>query len=178
VASPARAVHESTAALMQKAVPSNSRAWLWAALTFALGAALLAIAWNLPAPPVKDEPVPAPVKEQPVAATPPSPAPRDRPSPSKPSPRAAAERPKPVAPVPPPPPLLDAPKKKGTLKIWVRPYALVTVDGRSVGRTPFQPLELDEGEHRLLLTNPELNRTHEERVVVSGDTVYRFSFEP
>jgi serine/threonine-protein kinase len=46
----------------------------------------------------------------------------------------------------------------GKLRVIVVPWADVVVDGRKVGQTPMAPIELPAGSHRVVLTNPELNK--------------------
>ena len=62
----------------------------------------------------------------------------------------AAEPPTPVSPAPPP---VAAPGV-GELRILASPWAEVTVDGQPVGTTPFAPLRLATGTHKVVLTNP------------------------
>ena len=55
----------------------------------------------------------------------------------------------------------DAPAAvaKGELKLLVRPWARVEVDGQEVGVTPLnEPLLLSAGEHRVRLVNPDLDK--------------------
>ncbi len=46
----------------------------------------------------------------------------------------------------------------GRLRVIVVPWADVVVDGRKVGQTPMAPIELAAGSHRVVLTNPELEK--------------------
>ena len=46
----------------------------------------------------------------------------------------------------------------GRLRVIVMPWADVVVDGRKVGQTPMAPIELAAGSHRVLLTNPDLDK--------------------
>jgi serine/threonine-protein kinase len=46
--------------------------------------------------------------------------------------------------------------RKGTLRILVRPWATVVLDGKPLGTTPLAPASLYEGPHRLELTNDKL----------------------
>jgi hypothetical protein len=67
------------------------------------------------------------------------------------------------SPPPPPPPRVergrrDAAAGKGRMSIFVRPYAMVSVDGRPVGQTPLPGLELAAGRHTIELVNDKLRR--------------------
>ena len=55
---------------------------------------------------------------------------------------------------------------KGTIKILVRPWAKVTLDGKALGTTPLAPVEAYEGSHQLLLVNDKLGVKKRERVTV------------
>ncbi|MHB8417179.1 MAG: serine/threonine-protein kinase [Myxococcales bacterium] len=67
-------------------------------------------------------------------------------APAVPAPAAAPEAQPPDAPSGPP----------GRIVIRVLPWASVYIDGRMVGTTPFEPIELRPGRHHLELTNDEL----------------------
>jgi len=56
--------------------------------------------------------------------------------------------------------------RMGTIKILVRPWAKVTLDGKSLGTTPLAPVEAYEGRHLLLLVNDKLGAKKRERVTV------------
>jgi serine/threonine-protein kinase len=47
---------------------------------------------------------------------------------------------------------------KGSLQIWVRPYATVMLDGKVLGQTPLEPIELYEGRYQLKLVNADLGK--------------------
>ena len=47
---------------------------------------------------------------------------------------------------------------KGSLHLWVRPYATVMLDGKVLGQTPLAPIELYEGRYQLKLVNAELGK--------------------
>jgi serine/threonine-protein kinase len=51
---------------------------------------------------------------------------------------------------------LNLTPRKGTLRILVRPWAKVTVDGKALGVTPLAPLSLYEGPHQVMLENADL----------------------
>ncbi len=57
----------------------------------------------------------------------------------------------------------------GTLRVAVTPWAEVTVDGRVLGVTPLQPIELGEGAHQVSLKNGELGIVAKRRVTVAPD---------
>jgi serine/threonine protein kinase len=60
------------------------------------------------------------------------------------------------APPPPPPPAVIA---KGELRLLIRPWAKIEVDGREVGVTPLaDPLILTVGDHKVRLFNPDLGK--------------------
>ncbi|AKJ04417.1 serine/threonine-protein kinase [Archangium gephyra] len=63
---------------------------------------------------------------------------------------------------------------KGKLAFRVRPYATVILDGRKLGLTPLNSVEVYEGRHTIKLINEELKRQVEEEYVVKagGDHVY------
>ena len=124
-----------------------------------------------PPPPPAPEPVKAP---EPVAE-----APKEEP---KPRPKRVAqvepapvvvikEPPKPVVVAPPPPPAVTA---KGELRLLVRPWAKIEVDGREVGVTPLnEPLMLSAGDHEVRLTNPDLGKdiTRTVHITPEGQTL-------
>jgi serine/threonine-protein kinase len=58
----------------------------------------------------------------------------------------------------------------GRLQIVVRPWADVTVDGRAVGTTPFQPLELAGGEHMVAFSHPDYKRFQRKVTITPGQT--------
>jgi serine/threonine-protein kinase len=118
------------------------------------------------APPVK-APALAAVRPDPAPAldlrAPASPAPassrKHRPSPGQ-RPTAAEQPPSPApapvaAPAPTPAPEPHGPP--GLLAIRVLPWASVFVDGRMVGTTPFEPISVASGRHRVELVNDELH---------------------
>jgi serine/threonine-protein kinase len=56
---------------------------------------------------------------------------------------------------------------RGTLRVAVTPWAEVTVDGKVLGVTPLQPVDLGEGAHQVSLKNGELGIVAKRRVIVS-----------
>jgi len=59
----------------------------------------------------------------------------------------------------------------GKLKIKVRPWARVYVDGKSMGMTPLTPLELPVGEHIVQVKNEKLGEERSFRVIVKPNEV-------
>jgi serine/threonine-protein kinase len=51
------------------------------------------------------------------------------------------------------------------MSVFVRPFAMVSVDGKPVGQTPLPGLELSAGRHTIELVNDKLRRRA--RVVVT-----------
>ena len=66
-----------------------------------------------------------------------------------------------------PPPL----PKTGTLEINVRPWAYVYVDGKEMGMTPLEPLELMVGEHVVLVKNRKLAEERSFRILIKANEV-------
>jgi serine/threonine-protein kinase len=60
--------------------------------------------------------------------------------------------------------------KRGTIRVLAHPFAVVTVDGKRVGTTPFAPLSVYEGMHQLVLENPQLGTRRNVRVRVQPGT--------
>ena len=63
---------------------------------------------------------------------------------------------------------LDIQPKKGRLRILIRPWADVSLDGNKLGTTPLAPQSVYEGEHRLTIENKTLGVLRHQRVVVSA----------
>ena len=55
---------------------------------------------------------------------------------------------------------------KGTLRVLVRPWARVSLDGKPLGITPLSPISLFEGTHTLELENAELKAKKRQRVQI------------
>ena len=55
-----------------------------------------------------------------------------------------------------PPP--KAPRAKGRLVLFVRPWARVEIDGHDVGVTPLDPIQLTAGDHEVRLVNSDLGK--------------------
>ena len=61
---------------------------------------------------------------------------------------------------------------EGTLKVLVKPWAVVYLDGKKLGETPFAPVKVDAGEHVLLLVNDSLKVRRKKTInVAPGRTV-------
>ncbi len=64
----------------------------------------------------------------------------------------------------------------GRLLIAPEPWANVTIDGVSMGQTPMAPVDLEEGEHTVLLTNPDYeDQTSTVTIVVGEDASIRYT---
>ena len=57
----------------------------------------------------------------------------------------------------------------GRLLIAPEPWANVSIDGVSVGTTPMAPVELEEGEHNVVLTNPDYEDQSQTVTIVTGE---------
>ena len=53
------------------------------------------------------------------------------------------------------------------MRVAVSPWAEVTVDGRVLGMTPLQPVDLGEGAHQIALKNGDLGVVAKRRVVIA-----------
>ncbi len=62
---------------------------------------------------------------------------------------------------------------KGTVRINVRPWAVVYLRGRKLGTTPMPPLSLYEGRHSLRLVNPDSGKERTVKVDVRAGKVTR-----
>jgi len=68
-------------------------------------------------------------------------------------------------------PAAPLPARPGSLSVKSIPWAEITIDGRSFGRTPVEVPELPPGTYTLTATNPDLAWTDEQRVTIrSGQT--------
>lgn len=74
--------------------------------------------------------------------------------------------PPPPPPPPPPPDPAEESTEPGTLTVTVLPWGDVTVDGRSVGTTPFAPISLPPGPHSVSVRNSELGASRSSSVVI------------
>lgn len=61
-----------------------------------------------------------------------------------------------------------APPAQGTIRILVRPWAKVVLDGKDLGTTPLPPVTVYEGSHTLTLENANLKVRKTVKVTVSG----------
>jgi serine/threonine-protein kinase len=132
-----------------------------------------------PPPPVVVEP-PAEVVDAgaPVAVAvndPPPPPPDPKRPPRKPKePKEPKAKPEPLPPPPPPPSAADE-----LVDFRVRPFGTVSVDGKLVGDTPFPPVKLSPGTHRVQVVNRDLNKTVTRTFEVKsgGSNVFRLNLE-
>ena len=56
----------------------------------------------------------------------------------------------------------------GRLKLLVKPWGVVRLDGRTLGETPFAPLEVTGGAHEIVITNPEIGKSVTKRITVQA----------
>ena len=64
----------------------------------------------------------------------------------------------------------------GRLLIAPEPWANVSIDGTSYGQTPMAPIELEEGTHTVLLTNPDYeDQTVSVNIALGEDTSIRYT---
>jgi serine/threonine-protein kinase len=131
-----------------------------------------------PAPTVEPSPVsveaPRPTRTE-GASPPESERPPGRPREGRPgatpSERAVVPTPAPTPAAPPTPtplPTLTLLPARGSLQLRILPWAEVEIDGEAVGSTPMRPVELDVGEHTVVLTHPEYKPLMK-RVVIRAD---------
>jgi len=61
----------------------------------------------------------------------------------------------------------------------VRPFGSVSVDGKALGDTPFPPVKLAPGQHRVQVVNCDLNKTVTRtfEVKVGAQNVFRLNLE-
>jgi serine/threonine-protein kinase len=57
---------------------------------------------------------------------------------------------------------------RGTLRLFVQPWAEVVIDRQQLGVTPLAPIALPPGRHRVRLSNPQLGVTRTETVVIEA----------
>ena len=104
----------------------------------------------------------------------PTPAPPARTDPDSPSRSAAATVTAPTAPPPPPRVGAEVPTtaqaSTGTVRIGVKPYAEVFVDGKSVGTTPLGALTLSAGPHTFRLVHPDFQPLQRKLTVRAGES--------
>ena len=79
--------------------------------------------------------------------------------------------------LPPPPPPPSASDE--LVDFRVRPFGTVTVDGKAIGDTPFPPVKLAPGSHRVQVVNRDLNKTVTRtfEVKAGGQNVFRLNLE-
>jgi serine/threonine-protein kinase len=63
------------------------------------------------------------------------------------------------------------PEATGTLRVDVKPYAEVFVDGKSLGTTPLGVLSLPAGAHTVRLIHPAFQPLQRKFTIRSGDLV-------
>ncbi len=68
----------------------------------------------------------------------------------------------------PPTPAAPVSNDPGKLRVTVVPWGIVTIDGHSMGETPFPPRELAPGEHVVIIENGELAKRITRKVKVSS----------
>ena len=61
--------------------------------------------------------------------------------------------------------------RQGWLKLVVAPWARVRIDDQDVGITPLPNLPLLEGDHRIVLENPDIKRRHEVKLKIDAGRV-------
>ena len=58
----------------------------------------------------------------------------------------------------------------GELRIGVKPYAEVTIDGQSYGQTPMKPVQLSSGLHTVRLVHPDYQPLQRKVTIRAGET--------
>lgn len=106
---------------------------------------------------------------------------------------SATSSPEDAGPTPPPTPVApvavvvtepDAGRRavatRGTLRLYVQPWAEVSIDRQNLGVTPLAPISLAPGRHQVRLSNPQLNITRTETVLIEAGKVrtLRVSLSP
>lgn len=76
-------------------------------------------------------------------------------------------------------PTVFRPVARGTLEFRIRPYAIVSLDGKVLGQTPLSAVEVTEGKHTLRLVNKELGKdmTRTVEVKAGQSTVFKLNLE-
>jgi serine/threonine-protein kinase len=71
------------------------------------------------------------------------------------------------------------PVAKGTLEFRIRPYAIVSLNGKVLGQTPLAAVEVPEGTHTLRLVNKELGKDVVKTVEVKAGlpTIFKHNLE-
>jgi serine/threonine-protein kinase len=128
------------------------------------------------------ETTPAPARASPAVVSTPAPSPIFVPSPV-PAPLPSTTPPAPavgpsVAPpsaheppvAPPPTPATAAPPVQGWLLVLLKPWADVTVDGRTLGATPLDRIPLSPGSHAVILTHPRYEPFTRRVEIRAGET--------
>ena len=68
-------------------------------------------------------------------------------------------------------PEVSAPSGPGLLRLVVRPWADIVIDGRPAGQTPLPPLSLTAGRHTVVLTNPAYAPIERQVEMRAGETL-------
>jgi serine/threonine-protein kinase len=71
---------------------------------------------------------------------------------------------------PPPTPATAAPPVQGWLLVLLKPWADVTVDGRTLGATPLDRIPLSPGSHAVILTHPRYAPFTQRVEIRAGET--------
>jgi serine/threonine protein kinase len=87
-----------------------------------------------------------------------------------PTPVRAIPTPAPRTPTPTPAPAVEVPRGPGRLKIVVRPWATVYVDGREVGQTPMEAFVVEAGSRVVRIRNPQWEAIERRVLVRPGET--------
>ena len=68
---------------------------------------------------------------------------------------------------------------KGTLEFRIRPYAVVSLDGKVLGQTPLAAVDVPVGKHTLRLVNKELGKdvTKSIEVKAGEPNVFKLNLE-
>ena len=72
--------------------------------------------------------------------------------------------------------MTDAASKTGSLSINAKPWAIVLVDGQSVGTTPLANVHVKAGRHEIVWQNPLLGERRR-TVDIPGGTVTRLAMD-
>ena len=154
-------------------VPPSSEPTLPPSTVAAPGPAAPATAPATTAPTVtpRPTPVPTPTPTPRATATPRPPAPREttrQPAATR-TPPAPAAAPA-TTPVPAPPAAARTPLPEGTLLVVARPWGEVSVDGRTIGETPLEPIRLSPGSHTVSVRHPAYQPIERQVNVRSGQS--------
>jgi serine/threonine-protein kinase len=62
--------------------------------------------------------------------------------------------------------------RQGFLSLKVQPWARVLVDGKDMGLTPLPNLKLCEGNHKVLLENPDVGLRYETKTRIEAEQLF------